>query len=105
MEMDKKQRSITVNRLSATEARTKFGKLFKTVHLNKDYIIVEKNGIPVLGIMDATELEDYLDVRNSSIKKQIRKGYEDYKAGKTRTSDEFFAELRSELNEKLNIPK
>ncbi len=51
------------------------------------------------GGMDAAELEDYLDVRNPSIKEQIRKGYEEYKDGKTRTSDEFFAELRSELKE------
>lgn len=57
------------------------------------------------GDMDAVELEDYLDVRNPSIKEQIREGYEEYKAGKTRTSNEFFAELRSELKEKLNLQK
>ena len=57
------------------------------------------------GDMDVVELEDYLDVRNPSIKEQIREGYEEYKAGKTRTSNEFFAELRSELKENLNFPK
>lgn len=59
----------------------------------------------ILSEMDAAELEDYLDMQNPSIKRQIREGYEEYKAGNTRASDEFFAELRSELNEKLNFQK
>jgi len=59
----------------------------------------------ILSEMDAEELEDYLDVRNPSIKAQIREGYEEYKAGKTRTSSEFFAELHSELKEKFNFQK
>ena len=57
----------------------------------------------ILSEMDAAELEDYLDVQNPSIKEQIKEGYEEYNTGKTRTSDEFFAELRSELKEKLNL--
>jgi predicted DNA-binding antitoxin AbrB/MazE fold protein len=59
----------------------------------------------ILSEVDTAELEDYLDMRNPSIKKQIRDGYEEYKDGKTRTSNEFFAELRSELKENFNLQK
>jgi hypothetical protein len=37
------------------------GRPAKRAHLNNEYFIVEKDGIPVIGIMDADELEDYLD--------------------------------------------
>jgi hypothetical protein len=35
----------------------------KRVHLNGGYFILEKDGIPVAGIMGAAELEDYLKLQ------------------------------------------
>ena len=53
-----------VHRLPITKARINLGQLAKRAHLNNEYFILEKDGIPVIGIMDADELEDYLELRN-----------------------------------------
>jgi prevent-host-death family protein len=87
-----------VRRISATEAKTHFGKLIRRVKLGKEYIIVERDGIPVLGILDADELEDYLDLHDESLKEQIRQGYREYQEGKTRPIEEVLAEVREETD-------
>lgn len=47
-----------VHRIPMTEARINLGQLAKRAHVNNEYFILEKDGIPVIGIMDADELED-----------------------------------------------
>ena len=47
-----------VNRLPITKARINLGQLAKRAHLDNEYFILEKDGIPVIGIMDADEMED-----------------------------------------------
>ena len=37
--------------------------MVKQVHLNKIYVILEKDGIPIAALMDVDEFEDYLEVR------------------------------------------
>jgi len=44
--------------------------------------------------MKSDELEDSLDLKNRDLKKQIRKGHQDYLRGKARDVGEFLAELR-----------
>ena len=44
--------------------------------MNREYFILEKGGIPVAGIMNADEMEDYLDLRDPGLKKQIRRSQE-----------------------------
>jgi hypothetical protein len=55
---------------------------------------LEKDGIPVIGIMDANELEDYLEVRDPRVRAHIRKSHGEYRAGKSRPVREFLAELK-----------
>jgi len=85
-----------VARISATEAKTHFGELIRRVKLGKEYIIVERDGIPVLGILDADELEDYLDLHDETLQEQIRQGYKEYQEGETRPVEEILAEVREE---------
>ena len=47
-----------VQRIPITKARMNLGELAKRAHVNGEYFILEKDGIPVIGIMDADELED-----------------------------------------------
>ena len=75
-------RAPKVTRVSATDAKTHFGELIRRVKVGKEYIIVERDGIPMLGILDADELEDYLDLHDESLKAQIRQGYQEYRAEK-----------------------
>ena len=82
-----------VNRLPITKARINLGQLAKRAHLHNEYFILEKDGIPVIGIMDADEMEDYLESRDPKVKAQIRQSNQDIRAGRTRPADEILHEL------------
>ena len=91
MARDKKR---IVKRLPITDARRHLGEVVKKVRIDKDYFILEKDGIPVAGIMDIDEFEDYLELRDAGIKKQIRKSYDEYKRGKARSARDFLREIK-----------
>ena len=82
-----------MHRIPLTKARHNLGAVIKRVHVNKEYFILERDGIPVAGLMDADELEDYLEARDPKLQEQIRKSNEDTRAGRTRPVEEFLAEL------------
>ena len=83
-----------VHRIPITRARINLGQVARRVHVNREYFIPEKDGIPVAGIMNADEMEDYLDLRDPGLKQQIRRSQEQYRHGKTRDASAFLAELR-----------
>ena len=56
--------------------------MIRRVRLNKEYFILEKDGVPVAGIMDIDEFEDYLELRNPKIRAHIRESYRQYLAAK-----------------------
>ena len=60
-----------VTRLPITKARVNFGAVVKRVHLNKEYIIIEKDGIPIAGLMDIDEFEDYLEQQDVVARRTI----------------------------------
>ncbi|MGD0989867.1 MAG: hypothetical protein ABR874_18800 [Candidatus Sulfotelmatobacter sp.] len=83
-----------VNRLALTKARINLGQVVRRVHLNREVFILEKDGIPVAGLMHVDDLEDYLDQQDEGLKEQIKTGYQDYLAGRTREVGEFLEDLR-----------
>ena len=91
MAVDKKR---IVKRLPLTDARRHLGEVIRKFRIDKDYFILEKDGIPVAGIMDIDEFEDYLDTRDIGIKKQIRKSYDEYRKGKARPARDFLREIK-----------
>ncbi len=86
--------SPMVQRLPITQARINLGALVKRVHLNKEYFILEKDGIPVAGIMDIDEFEDYLELQDPKVRAIIKKGRQEYLAGKSRPAEELLRELQ-----------
>src|SRR5713101_4447328 len=86
----------TVHRLPITKARINLGQVARRVHVNREYFILEKDGIPVAGIMAADELEDYLELRDPAVIKQIQASKEDSAAGRVRDAREFLDELKRE---------
>lgn len=73
--------------------------MVRRIHVNKEYAILEKDGIPIVGIIDIDELEDYLDVKNPELKKQIAEGYEEYRAGKLNDDmDAFLKQVKVKVN-------
>ena len=71
-------------------------RVLRRVDLKKEYVILEQDGVPVAGIMDADELEDYLEVQDPKVRAQIRKSTQAYRAGNSRPAEEFLAELQKE---------
>lgn len=86
---------VTLNRLPITQARINLGQVARRAHLNREYFILEKDGIPVIGIMDADELEDYLELRDPKIRRIIRQSQQQHLAGKGRPAERLLAEVRS----------
>lgn len=84
-----------IQRLPLTKARINLGQVVRRAHVNKEYFILEKDGIPVAGIMSADDLEDYLELQDPGIKNQIHEGYQDYKRGRVRNAAALLAELKS----------
>src|SRR2546428_2893007 len=85
-----------IHRLPLTKARINLGQVVRRVHVNKEYFILEKDGIPVVGIMDADELEDYLELQDPKVRRLIEKSNADIRAGRTRPAEELLAEFRKE---------
>jgi PHD/YefM family antitoxin component YafN of YafNO toxin-antitoxin module len=76
-----------VHRLPITKARINLGQVVRRAHVNKEYFILEKDGIPVAGIIDADELEDYLELRDPKARRAIEASNADIAAGRVRPAD------------------
>ena len=90
----RKKTDVMIHRLPITKARINLGEVVRRVHVHKEYFILEKDGIPVAGIMDAEELEDYLELHDPKVRAHIRKSTAAYRAGKSRLAKKLVAELR-----------
>src|SRR2546430_17483886 len=84
-----------VTNIPITKARINLGALVKRVHLNKEYFILEKDGIPIAGLMDIDEFEDYLELQDPKVQTHIRTSNEEYRAGKSRPVSELLTELQT----------
>jgi hypothetical protein len=83
-----------VHRIPLTKARINLGQVVRRAHVNREYFILEKDGIPVAGIMNVDDMEDYLEQQDGALKEQIRTGYQDYLGGRTRDARDFLKELQ-----------
>ena len=89
-----------VNTLPITTARHNLGEIVKRVIRDKEYFIFEKDGIPVLGVMSADELEDYLELQDPKVNRSIAKSTKEFRAGKGRPATDFLAELQGTKQKK-----
>lgn len=90
-----------VKTIPVTQARAHLGELLKRVRINREAYILEKDGIPVAGLIDIDEMEDYLETHDPKIREHIRKSYQDYLAGKHRPAEELLKELRRGRRKKI----
>src|SRR2546428_14108114 len=86
-------RSI-VHRMPLTKARINLGQVVRRVHVNREYFILEKDGIPVAGIMSVVEMEDYLGVFDRGGKKEKGKSSNEFRAGQERKVREVLGDHR-----------
>ncbi len=84
----------TINRLPITKARINLGQIARRAHNGREYFILEKDGIPVIGIMAADELEDYVEQRDSKVKTSIATSRKERASGKSRPAVKLLNELK-----------
>ena len=85
-----------VVRMPMTKARRALGALVRGVHVDGDVVVLEKDGIPVAGLVDIDVLEDYLDASDPELREHIRQSMEDYRAGRTRPLRDVLEEIEAE---------
>ena len=93
-----------VRRIPITKAQVNLGQVVRRLRRKKEYCFLEQDGIPVAGIMNADELEDYLELQDPQMKKQIANGYAEYLRGEARPAKEFLSELRGEIAKRGKKP-
>ena len=76
--------TIMTTSIPISKARTNLGAIVKKIRLGKGHVILEKDGYPIVGIMDIDEFEDYLDARNAEASKYTAKSRLELKAGRTK---------------------
>jgi hypothetical protein len=89
-----------IETLPITKARINLGAVVRRIHLNKEYVILEKDGIPIAGIMDIDEFEDYLELQDPKVERQIKKSYQEYSSGKSRPARALLTELQGQSKKK-----
>ena len=86
----------TIRAVQISQAKGSLGSLVKRVHRDKEYVILKDNGTPLAAVMDIDEFEDYLEVNDPRVRREIELSNEDFRAGRFRPAEEFLEELRRE---------
>jgi len=89
-----------VHRLPITKARINLGAVVKRAHLSGEYFILEKDCIPVAGIMSADELEDYLEIQNPTVRRAIAESNADIKAGRIKPAEALLPEFKKDTGKR-----
>src|SRR5258708_23139025 len=90
-----------VHRIPLTKARINLGQVVRRAHVNREYFILEKDGIPVAGLLDADEVEDFLEMQDPGVQSQIRKRPEGTRGGEGRHAGKFLADLRRTAHRRM----
>ena len=94
-----------VEHFSLTQARNSLGAVVKRVHLGKTYVILEKDGIPLAGLMNIDEFEDYLELHDPKVRAHIAKSRQEFLTGKSLPAAELLKELRARAKRKRRIAR
>ena len=84
-----------VHRLPVTKARVNLGAVLKHVQEKQATIILERNGEPVAAIMDIDQFEDYAEINDPVVQREIEASRKEFEAGKGRPARELLAELET----------
>lgn len=88
------KQALQITRIEAAQAKARFTEIIRRVTEGGEYIVIERDGTPLLGILDADELEDYLDLHDEALQEQIRQGYQEYQAGRARPVERIVVQAR-----------
>src|SRR5438046_9487976 len=86
----------TIRSVQISKAKISLNSLVKRVHRDKEYLILKDNGTPLAAVMDIDEFEDYLEVNDPRVRKEIELSNEDFRQGRFRPAEKLLEELRQE---------
>ena len=89
-----------VQHIAITKARINLGQLVRRIHINKECFILEKDGIPIAALLDIDGLEDYMEMKSSKIKAQIRHSTGQYRKGKVREAEKFLTSFHQKMKKR-----
>ena len=87
--------AVRILRMPMTKARTQLGALVRGVHVEGDVVVLEKDGIPVAGLLDIDAVEDYLESQDPALRRRLRASMKAYRSGRGRPAREFLKELKA----------
>ena len=90
----------TISHIPITEASINLGAIVKRASLNGEYFILEKDGIPIAGLMGSNELEDYLELQDPDVQRGIAESTADIKAGRTRPATDLLTDIKTRSTRK-----
>jgi prevent-host-death family protein len=88
-----------ITRVPLSEARARLGAVVRRVHVDKEYVVLERDGEPVAALVDIDEFEDLLELRDPEVQRIIEESRADELAGRVRPARELLAELLAEGEE------
>jgi PHD/YefM family antitoxin component YafN of YafNO toxin-antitoxin module len=92
-----------ITRVALSEARARLGAVVKRVHVDKEYVVLERDGEAVAALVEIDEFEDLLELRDPEVQRHIQQSREDELAGRMRPARELLAELLAEDEEEKAI--
>ena len=84
----------TIRSVQISQAKGSLGSL--RVHRDKEYVIPKDNGTPLAAVMDIDEFEDYLELNDPKVRRDIEQSTKEFREGKGRPAREFLTELEEE---------
>lgn len=93
--MPSKLSSPLVRHIPLTKFRTQLGNVIRRVHRDKEYVVLERGGMPVAAVMDIDEFEDYLEFNDPVVQREIELSRRDIEAGRVVDAEELSRELHA----------
>ena len=89
-----RQTHPVIRHVPLTEARATLGAIVNDVNRKSEYVVIERGGLPVAVIMDFDELEDYLELRDPSVRERIAEASREYHEGKSFPAEDLIPRLQ-----------
>ncbi len=86
----------TIRSVQISKAKISLNSLVKRVHRDHEYLILKDNGTPLVAVMDIDEFEDYLELNDPKVQRDIEQSTKEFREGKGRPVSELLEKLEQD---------
>ena len=86
----------TIRSVQISKAKSSLNSLVKRVHRDHEYLILKDNGTPLAAVMDIDEFEDYLELNDPKVQRDIAQSTKEFREGKGRPVSELLEKLEQD---------